>query len=75
MAKDPHQTSRKYLKYSSLGFEMMGFMLVGFFIGQALDNYFNTSKAYFTAGLIILFLAGAFYRLIKQLEKDRKNGS
>lgn len=64
---------KKYLKYSSLGFELVGFVLFGYFIGHWIDQKLATSKPYFTGLLILVLLAGAFYRLIKQLERDDKN--
>lgn len=75
MKKDPKKASQSYLKYSSWAFEMMAYILIGYFAGQALDCYFEVDKPYFTAGLIILFIAGAFIKLIYQLEKDRKNNA
>jgi F0F1-type ATP synthase assembly protein I len=75
MKRDPQKTTQSYLKYSSWAFEMMAYILIGYFAGQSIDRYFSTEKPYFTAGLIVLFVAGAFVRLVYQLEKDRKNNA
>ncbi|HKK88744.1 MAG TPA: AtpZ/AtpI family protein [Saprospiraceae bacterium] len=75
MKKDANKTTQSYTKYSSWAFEMVAYILIGYFAGQALDKYFLTDRPYFTAGLIVLLVAGAFYKLIYQLEKDRKDNA
>ncbi len=75
MKKDPKKITQGYMKYSSWAFELMAYILIGYFAGQALDRYFSANRPYFTAGLIILFVAAAFVRLIYQLEKDRKDNA
>lgn len=42
---------------------------IGAWLGQLLDRNLHTSKPYFTIILILLFTAGFFYRLIKDLTR------
>lgn len=63
--------SNQYLKYSGMVFQL--FVLLGFgaWAGQYLDKKLNTPEPYFTILLILLFMAGFFYKLVKDLsQKD-----
>lgn len=59
---------KDYLKYTTLGFEILAAMLVGCGGGYLLDMYLHTSKPWF---LIIGALSGcgfAIYLIIKQTQ-------
>ena len=47
------------------------FVLLGVaaWLGQYLDKRFQTSSPYFTIILILLFMGGFFYRLVKDLNR------
>lgn len=54
-----------YLKYSGIGFQIMGVVAVGFLIGYGLDKWLQTSKPYFTAVISVLFVVLALYIAFK----------
>ncbi len=66
------QGTNKYIKYSSIGMEMIGSVLLGGFGGNWLDKKFEFSFPLFTITLILLGLAATFTHLIMQLNADRK---
>lgn len=49
-----------YLRYSSIGFQMIAAMLLGAFGGMRLDTYLGTHPLM----LIVLLLLGVFYSLL-----------
>ena len=64
--------NNKYLKYAGMAWAMAGVVIAGFLIGQAIDNWLELEKSYFTALFIILFMTGYFYSLYRQLQKDEE---
>ena len=64
--------SNKYIKYSSIGMEMLGAVLLGGFGGNWLDKKLEFSFPFFTITLILLGLAATFTHLVMQLNADRK---
>lgn len=65
MAK-PSQ-SNQYLKYSGMVIQLFVLLGIGAWAGQYLDEKLNTPDPYFTILLILLFMAGFFYKLVKDL--------
>ncbi len=61
---------KAYLKYSGLGAQMIGSVLVGVFLGKWMDKTLNLSTQIFTILLSLFFLGGSFYLLIKGLQAD-----
>lgn len=64
--------SNKYIKYSSIGAEMIGSVLLGGYGGNWLDKKMDLGFPLFTILLILLGLAATFTHLIMQLNADRK---
>jgi len=64
--------SNKYIKYSSIGMEMIGAVLLGGFGGNWLDKKLELGFPLFTISLILIGLGAAFTHLILQLNADRK---
>ena len=58
----------KYLKYSGLGFQLIGALLLGLFVGKWLDKKFGT-EPYLLALSLVLCLAAGMYIVIKDLIK------
>jgi ATP synthase protein I len=56
-----------YLKYSGLAFQLAAVLIVGVLAGKWLDNYFSTSRPYFTALLALVSLAVGMYASLKDL--------
>jgi len=59
-----------YLKYSSMGFQMLATILIGLGLGLFLDNKFSTGKL-FTAICTLLFVVASLYLVLKDfIKKD-----
>ena len=52
-------------KYAAAGLEFPSTVLGGLLLGHFLDVYFKTSQPWFTAGLALVALVGAFIRLFQ----------
>ncbi len=65
--------SNKYIKYSSIGAEMIGSVLLGGFGGNWLDKKIELGVPIFTILFILLGLTLTFVHLIMQLNTDRKS--
>ncbi|WP_431733765.1 AtpZ/AtpI family protein [Chondrinema litorale] len=61
----------EYIKYSSLAMEMIGAILLGAWIGSLLDDYFQTSRAYFTLVMMLLGVGTSISLLIKKLNNNK----
>lgn len=59
----------QYLKYSGMVFQLFVLLAIGAWLGQYLDEKLNTPDPYFTILLILLFTAGFFYKLVKDLSQ------
>ncbi len=64
---------RKYGVYSSVVFQMMAIIALGFWGGKKLSDYFEIEGKLLTVGLGLLGLALALYNTVKQLERINKN--
>ncbi|NJM93979.1 MAG: AtpZ/AtpI family protein [Cytophagales bacterium] len=66
--KKPRSSSTlsSYARYSGLGFQLIGALLLGYWVGQWLDSYFSSSPA-FTVGVTLLFLVASLVKLIAEL--------
>ena len=72
--KDPNSNKPKekldrFIRYSSLAFEMITIMGVGVFAGYKIDQWLNLSFPAFTLGLMILSVIGAVFYAIKNFLK------
>lgn len=71
---DIKQKSNTYLRYSSLGFQLIAIMVIGYFLGNILDNRFNPGNPrYWTVGLMVVLTAGYLYKMVKDLTKKGEN--
>lgn len=60
----------KYLRFTSLAFEMLGFILLGVFGGRKLDAVLAYEKPIMTACLSLLGVVASIIYLIKNLPKS-----
>lgn len=60
---------RNYAKYSGMGFQMAGTVLIGALLGRWIDNKMANETPYFTILLVVLFTAAAMYLAIKDFIK------
>ena len=68
--KPKKQQFNNFLKFSSLGIQMLATILVFAFCGKWLDGYFETSKPYFTVGLSLFGVTAAMVYFVRQIKKD-----
>lgn len=71
--KDPSNIKKQYkgfLKYSSLGFQMLATILIGVFLGKFIDNKFEGEGLYL-ALISLFFVVGAIYLGIRDLIKPQ----
>lgn len=62
---------KKYLAFASIGFELIGLLLVAIFAGEHLDKKYAGGGLY-QSGLIILAMVGWLVRLLINLKKFNK---
>ncbi|MDP2175977.1 MAG: AtpZ/AtpI family protein [Bacteroidota bacterium] len=58
-----------YIKYSSMGIQMVGIIIGLTFLGKFLDKVFNFSIPFLTIVGILIGLMGAMYFMISTLKK------
>lgn len=63
---------RQYGMYSSIVFQMLTIIALGFWGGKKLNDYFEIKNNLLTVGLGFLGLGLALYNTIKQLERINK---
>ncbi len=62
---------RSYLRYSGIGFQLIGLMTIGYFLGQYFDKKAENETSYYTAGLILFLLCIYLIRLVRSLINDK----
>lgn len=65
--KSKTQSSREWLKYSGLTFQMVFVLVAGWLLGAWIDGKMEMQKPLFAICLSSIFLIGFFYKLIKEL--------
>jgi F0F1-type ATP synthase assembly protein I len=65
--KKPDNT---FLKYSSLGLQMLVTLAVGAWLGMKLDNYFGLKFPVFLLSFVFLLFGGLMYQLYRTLNKE-----
>lgn len=63
---------RKYGVYSSVVFQMMAIIALGFWGGKKLNDYLGLQSNLLTVGIGLLGLGLALYNTVKQLERINK---
>jgi F0F1-type ATP synthase assembly protein I len=61
-----------YLKYSSVGFQILASLLLFTWLGQWLDKKAGNEQPWITILLIFLALGGSFYQLYRSVKVDEK---
>ncbi len=64
-------SSNKYLKYTSLAFQMIATIGIGAFIGYYLDGKYKSERHLFTASITLIFVGIALYNAIKSVINDK----
>ena len=63
---------RPALEYSSLGIQIAAIIFLGAYLGKYLDERYQTSKNWFTLGLVLFSVAVAMYFALRQLNAKNK---
>ncbi len=71
--KKYHATVKRVYNLSTLGIQIAAFIFAGAYAGGWLDEKYNTDKAWFTLGLVLLTTALAMYYAIVRLNKLNRN--
>lgn len=61
-----------YMKYSSIAYQMLGILGVSGWIGYNLDKYFQNSKLYITAGLMLFMLVTYLWKISIEIINEGK---
>ncbi len=65
-------SNKNNLKFSSLGFQMAITIGLGAWLGNYLDNKYETENPVYTIIIILLAIAISFYNLIREVNKLNK---
>ncbi len=69
--KEPKEGANKFVKYSSLAFEMGIMIFGGAFGGNWLDKRFSFETPWFTIGLSLFAVIGSTYLVISKIINDK----
>lgn len=73
MEKQPEKQKQRYnayIKYSSVGVQMIATILIFTFAGQWLDGYYNTVEPFFTVFLALFGVVASMVQLIRGVKKE-----
>ena len=68
--KDPNKPVNSFLKYSSLGLQMLVTLGIGAWLGMKLDQYLGLKFPVFLLSFIFLLFFGLMYQLYRNLNKE-----
>lgn len=68
--KKPDTTWKKFVYFSSIGFEMLAIMLVMGSIGYYIDEYYDHETRWVTLIGLLTGIGISFYTIFKQLKQD-----
>ncbi|MBM3164698.1 MAG: AtpZ/AtpI family protein [Bacteroidetes bacterium] len=60
---------KSYIRYSSLGFQIIGFMAIFGYLGFKTDNYFKFKTPYLTILGLVFGVVGSMIYVIRDLTK------
>ncbi|MFM7388217.1 MAG: AtpZ/AtpI family protein [Bacteroidota bacterium] len=69
---DPKKNPKSFLQYSSLGFQIIGFMASFGYLGYSLDEYFSLRTPILTMSGLLFGVVGAMIYLIRSLTKNNE---
>ena len=76
MAKVPkaikkQKPTKSFLKYSSLGFQLLGIILGFTYLGHYIDQKLDSNTPWFTILLSLVGVAGGLFLVLKDLLKEK----
>ncbi len=66
---EPENEASSFVKYSSIGFQMLATIGLFAFVGYKIDEHQNNSKPIITAILSLIGVVISLYQVVKQLNK------
>ncbi|HMT76304.1 MAG TPA: AtpZ/AtpI family protein [Saprospiraceae bacterium] len=67
------KNSMTYLRYTGMGFQLIGVILISCYLGNYIDNRWNQGNPkYWTAGLMLVLTLGYLYKIIRDLTKNNQ---
>ncbi|MFN4950163.1 MAG: AtpZ/AtpI family protein [Flavobacteriales bacterium] len=66
---DPANSQRKFVQYSSLGFQMIAFMAIFGYLGYKGDQYFGFRTPYLLISGLLLGVIGSMVYIIRTLNR------
>ena len=69
MSKKEKGQLNKYIRFTSIGFQLGATIYLAVYIGKKLDNHFLMEKKIFTLVFILISLIASIWSIVKQLEK------
>jgi ATP synthase protein I len=64
------KNTKNYLKYSGMGFQLIASLILGAWIGDYIDNYFQNTTPIALLGCLLFMLFATLFLIIRQLSKD-----
>ena len=64
------KNQNQYIRFTGIAFEMLAFILLGYWLGQKANDYFEIESPILTLIGILLGVGGSMYNLIRKLPKD-----
>jgi F0F1-type ATP synthase assembly protein I len=64
------KTTKNYLKYSGMGFQLIAALLLGILAGNYLDKYFQNETPFATLFCLLFMLSATLFAIIRQISKD-----
>lgn len=71
MSEKPSPPYQSFVKYSSMGFQMLGMILLGIWAGWSLDKYFQLKFPAFMLILSLLGVIGSMVYFIRQIIREQ----
>lgn len=68
---DREQNNRPYMVYMSYGFQLLGGVGIGIWLGRLLDNKCNLHTPVFIWMIPLLILIALLYQLVKEFSKKK----
>ena len=63
-------TPNRYMKYSGMAFQLIGGIILGYFVGSKVDQWLEMKTPLFTIGLALFFTIGSLILIIRDLMKE-----
>jgi hypothetical protein len=61
---------KDYLKYSGMGFQLIGALLLGAWVGDYIDTKMENQTPIATLTCLLVMLSATLYLIIRQISKD-----